>query len=85
MTIQAQKKLFTVDDYYKMAQVGILNPTDGVELIRGEIITRSPINSLHASTVDRLLRVLIQHLQDQFIVRCQNPIHIDAYSEPEPD
>lgn len=85
MTIQAQKKLFTVDDYYKMAQVGILDPTDRVELIRGEIITRSPINSLHASIVDRLMRLLIQKLQDQFIVRCQNPIHIDEYSEPEPD
>lgn len=37
MAAQVQKQLFTVEDYYKMAEVGIL-PERGVELINGEII-----------------------------------------------
>ena len=45
MQIEAAKKLFTVDDYYKMAAVGILTPQDRVELIDGEIIQMSPIGN----------------------------------------
>ena len=50
MQIEAAKKLFTVDEYYRMAEVGILAPNDRVELIDGEIIeiSQSAINISHA-------------------------------------
>ena len=35
MVIAAKKKLFTVDEYYEMAGVGILTESDRVELIEG--------------------------------------------------
>ncbi len=41
MQIEATKKLFTVDDYYRMADAGIFSPTDRLELIEGEIIVMS--------------------------------------------
>ena len=34
--IQLVEKLYTVDDYYKMAEIGILKPLDKVELINGK-------------------------------------------------
>jgi Uma2 family endonuclease len=85
VSTSAQKKLFTVTDYYKMAEVGILASEDRVELIHGEIIKMSPINSPHAKIVSRLNRILNALLGENALVRSQSPIHIDAYSEPEPD
>jgi Uma2 family endonuclease len=42
MLVETTKKLFSVDDYYKMLDVGILTPEDRVELIDGEIFEMSP-------------------------------------------
>jgi Uma2 family endonuclease len=85
MAVQTQKKLFTVDEYYKMAEVGILEPGDRVELIHGEILKMSPIKSFHSSIVDALNEILVLLLHGKAIVKSQNPLHIDDYSEPEPD
>ena len=68
-----------------MAEVGILEPEDRVELIQGEIIQMSPIKSFHASVVDTLQDILLFFLRGKAIVRTQNPIFIDNFSEPEPD
>jgi Uma2 family endonuclease len=85
MAVQTQRKLFTVNDYYKMAEVGILDWEDRVELIHGEILKMSPINSPHAKIVARLTRILNAMLGERALVRGQCPIQIDEYSEPEPD
>ncbi len=85
MAVQTQRKLFTVTDFYKMAEVGILDWEDRVELIHGEILEMSPINSPHAKIVARLTRILNAILGERALVRGQCPIHIDEYSEPEPD
>ncbi|MEE9322068.1 MAG: Uma2 family endonuclease [Granulosicoccus sp.] len=75
----------SVDDYYRMAEVGILAPDARVELIEGEIIDRVPIGCTHASVVDYLNRMLVLAVGDSAIVRTQNPVRLDNYSEPEPD
>jgi hypothetical protein len=53
MQIEVTKKLFTVDEYYQMADAGIIGPQDRVELIDGEIIQMSPIGTRHAGYVNR--------------------------------
>ncbi len=85
MTSYLQRKLFSVAEYYQLAQVGILNESDRVELINGEIIKMSPINSPHGGMVNRLTRILYKMLDDQLMITVQNPISLDNYSEPEPD
>lgn len=85
MATVVAKRLIDVDDYYKMAEVGILRPDDNVELINGEIINMSPIGSKHAGTINRLARILIEKLKGKAIVSIQNPIRLDQLNEPEPD
>ena len=76
---------FTVDEYHRMAEVGILGEDDRVELLDGEIVEMSPIGSRHAAAVTRLQRLLERLAGDRAIVRVQQPVHLDSYSEPEPD
>jgi hypothetical protein len=42
---------FTVDDYHRMAETGILKPDAKVELIDGEIVDRLPIGPFHSGSV----------------------------------
>jgi len=85
MSSRPAKKWFNVTDYYRMADTGILTGKDHVELIEGEIIKMSPIGSRHAACVNRLTAYLHAVVQNAAIVSVQNPVHLDEYSEPEPD
>jgi Uma2 family endonuclease len=74
-----------VDDYYRMAEVGILDPEARVELIDGEIIDMPPPGSPHAGTVTYLSEVLFRAVEGKATVRVQNPVRLSRYSEPQPD
>ena len=76
---------YTVDEYYRMGQSGILKQGDRVELIEGEIVDMVPAGSAHVGIVNRLNRLLVQALGDRAIVSVQNPVRLSAFSEPEPD
>jgi Uma2 family endonuclease len=84
MAIETRKH-FTVAEYYKMAEAGILTEDDRVELIRGEIIEMSPIGSRHAGCVKRVAALLYRYAGQAAIVSVQDPIHLDDFSEPQPD
>jgi Uma2 family endonuclease len=83
--MQLLTRKFTVDQYHKMADVGILTEDDRVELIKGEIIEMSPIGLKHAATVKRLNRSFQQKLGNKAIISVQDPIQLNDNSEPQPD
>jgi Uma2 family endonuclease len=85
MVIDVTRRLINVDEFYKMAEVGILKPADRIELISGEIIEMSPIGSKHAGVVNRLSRLLNKILENKVVVGVQNPVRLDDINEPEPD
>ncbi len=85
MSIQLAKRLLTVSDYHKMAEVGILDEDDRIELINGEIIEISPIGSLHVNRVNRITSIFKKLPDEKAILSIQNPVSIAPYSEPEPD
>ena len=85
MSHQFAKRWFSVGDYYRMAEAGILTEDDSVELIEGEVLEMSPIGSRHAACVKRLNTLLNQQVGDGAIVSVQDPIYIDDFSEPQPD
>ena len=80
-----EKRKFTVAEYYRMAEVGILHHTERVELLDGEIIVMAPIGPLHAGDILRSIRLFSRRNDDRFTVQIQNPLRLDDGSEPEPD
>lgn len=85
MAIQFARRRFTVEEYHKMGEVGILHEDDRVELIDGEIVELSPINRPHINCVDRLTRLFVRAVGDDVIVRGQSPVYLDEGNEPQPD
>lgn len=85
MSVQLEKRLFSVDEYHRMAEAGILSEEDRVELIEGEILTMSPIGSRHAACVKRLNTLFQKQIGAAAIVSVQDPIRLGAFSEPQPD
>lgn len=75
MTLRTHRQL-SVDDYHKMAEVGILGPDEHVELIEGEIMTRSPIKSYHAGIVNHLVELLAVGLSGKAVLCVQNPVQL---------
>jgi Uma2 family endonuclease len=76
---------FTVDDYHRMVDAGILHEDSRVELIRGRIVDMAPVGSAHIVAVNRLSRLLWKVVGDRGVVSVQNPVRLDTGSEPQPD
>src|SRR5437763_12430885 len=85
MALPGPRRRFTVSEYYRMAETGVLKENDRVELVEGEIVEMAPVGVRHATCVDRLNKLLNRNLPVELIVRVQSPIHLGDYSEPEPD
>ncbi len=77
-------RLWTVEDYHRMIEAGILTTGDRVELLEGQIIAMSPQLPPHASTTQRVARYLDRLLESVAYVRMQLPITLQPNSEPEP-
>jgi Uma2 family endonuclease len=75
----------TVEQYYRMGEVGLFAPDERTELIDGEIIDMAPIGASHAYWVERLGTVLSAVLDSRAIVRQQLPVRLGLDSEPQPD
>jgi hypothetical protein len=76
---------FTSAEYHRMAESGILQPDERVELIEGEIVEMSPIGARHARCVDRLNALLVPLVTGRAIVRARGPVLLSPISEPQPD
>jgi Uma2 family endonuclease len=76
---------FSVEDYHRMAQAGILSEDDRVELIEGEVVQMAPIGPRHAAQVARLSALLHEASKGRAILWTQNPVRLGEHSEPQPD
>jgi Uma2 family endonuclease len=80
-----KRHLITVDEYYRMAEVGLLAPDARVELIEGEVIDMAPIGSSHAGIVNYLARYFFGVVGERATVTVQQPVRLSPRSEPQPD
>jgi Uma2 family endonuclease len=80
-----QRFKFSSEAYHRLSDYGLLPSSARVELLNGEIVEMSPINSPHSGTINRLQKILEKLLGKTYIIANQNPIQLGVYSEPEPD
>jgi Uma2 family endonuclease len=76
---------FTVDDYYRMAETGVIKPGARVELLDGQIIDMMPIGPLHGGTVKSLIELFSEVAKKRYLVSAQDPVRLNDRSEPQPD
>lgn len=80
-----QMRLWTREEYYKMAEVGVLRSNERVELIGGRIIAMSPQNSPHFTAIRLVEEALRTAFGAGYEVRVQGPLDLSPSSQPEPD
>lgn len=76
---------WTVAEYQRMGETGVLPPHARVELLDGQIIDMSPIGNFHRGIVGRLDRLFNKLSKDRWLVWTQSSIPLDEHSEPQPD
>lgn len=81
----AAKRRFTVAEYYRMVEAGIIQPDERVELIEGEVQKMSPKGPTHCASTTYADDCFSKKLGDRAIVRTQDPVRLGEHSEPEPD
>jgi Uma2 family endonuclease len=84
-----RRRRFTVEEYHKMGEAGILGEDDRVELIDGEVLEMTPIGWRHVWCVRQLIGLLASFAETSSGVRsevdAQNPITLGEHGEPRPD
>lgn len=84
-TREVTRRRFTVHEYHRMAEAGILHEDDRIELIDGELVEMTAIGTRHFTCVNRLTHMMVGNAGDDVIVSIQNPVRLNEYSEPQPD
>jgi hypothetical protein len=75
---------FTVDEYHRMIDAGILDETDRVELLEGSVVVKMPRNPPHDGTIQIARKRLTPVLGPGWDLRIQSAVTL-ADSEPGPD
>lgn len=75
---------FTVEEYHRLTEIGILTEDDNLELIDGYLVLKMARNPPHDGTLHRLLKWLTRSLPAGWDLRIQAALTLSE-SEPEPD
>ena len=84
--LPSEHRRFTVPEFLRMVEVGILADEDHVELIDGEVLTVAPQGPEHRSLKDELHnRLLVAYRNKPIHILNQGPVYVGEFSLPEPD
>jgi Uma2 family endonuclease len=77
---------FTQEEYFSMAEAGVLGPDDSVELLDGQIVEMSPENSPHRVSIMKASRAFMLALEGRnYALQTQSTLPLDERNVPEPD
>jgi len=83
--VERRRRLFSADEFERMAEVGVFRPGERLELIHGEIVEMSPIGPGHGAGVANLTKRLIIGVGDRAVVWIQSSARVALDSVPQPD
>lgn len=83
--LELPRHKFTVDDFERMFEAGILDSDEKVELLEGELIVMSEMGDPHVWAVRRLTRLLVPAIGDRAWVNVGLPVRSSRHSMPLPD
>src|SRR5947199_4694152 len=75
---------FTLDEYHRLIELGILTEDDNLELIEGYLVLKMARNPPHDGALHRTLKRLLKALPAGWDIRVQSAVTL-TLSEPEPD
>ncbi|MFL6374043.1 MAG: Uma2 family endonuclease [Pyrinomonadaceae bacterium] len=76
---------FSVDDFYKMIEMGMIDDYEQSEIIDGRMVKKMTIGDRHGFVVDMLAEFFFSLSLANVRIRIQNPLRVDDFDEPEPD
>lgn len=82
---QPRRLRFSVDDYYKMIDLGMIEDYERAEIIDGEMVPKMTSGDRHAAVVNLLNRFLSRNVPESVMVSIRNPLRLSDFDEPEPD
>jgi Uma2 family endonuclease len=80
-----QRHAITVEEFFRMGEIGVFEPEARIELIEGELIDMARIGPPHASRTARLSTIFHRGLGGCAIVSTQNPVILGDLNAPQPD
>lgn len=77
---------FTQEEYVAMAEAGIFDENDSVELIDGHVVEMSPENDPHRVAIMKMSQAFAVALNEKsYAVQTQSTLPLDELNVPEPD
>jgi Uma2 family endonuclease len=76
---------YTIEEYYRLVEEGLLDEDARVELLDGRIVPMSPIGPRHEQVIRQLRRAFERQEQGRYEVDKATPLPIPDHNEPEPD
>lgn len=76
---------FSVEDYHRLVDAGVLGEDDRVELLDGDLVVMAPISGPHRGVVGWLAMFFTDARQGRCNVGVQDPVLLSDRSEPQSD
>jgi Uma2 family endonuclease len=83
--VECPRRLFTAEEFERMAEAGIFGEDEALELIDGEIVEMTPVGSGHTSCTACLAKRFVLGVAEQAVVWIQGGARVALRSVPQPD
>jgi Uma2 family endonuclease len=84
-TYPIRNRHWTRHEYDELIKSGFFDENEPIELLGGQLIVAEPKGSPHSTAVALAVEALREAFGPGWLVRVQDPVALDAESEPEPD